>query len=54
MVIFGQPIMPVLILKATQISGVLAFETWERPADGRNYLFGGVDKARFRARGAWR
>ena len=47
----GQPIMPgVLILEAmAQISGVLAFETTgSRPADGRNYLFGGVDKARFR------
>jgi 3-hydroxyacyl-[acyl-carrier-protein] dehydratase len=47
----GQPIMPgVLILEAmAQISGVLAFETMgTRPADGRNYLFGGVDKARFR------
>lgn len=46
-----QPIMPgVLILEAmAQISGVLAFETMgTRPADGRNYLFGGVDKARFR------
>ena len=46
-----QPIMPgVLILEAmAQISGVLAFETMEtRPADGRNYLFGGVDKVRFR------
>ena len=47
----SQPIMPgVLILEAmAQISGVLAFETMgTRPADGRNYLFGGVDKARFR------
>ena len=47
----GQPIMPgVLIREAmAQISGVLAFETMgTRPADGRNYLFGGVDKARFR------
>ena len=46
-----QPIMPgVLILEAmAQISGVLAFETkGTRPADGRNYLFGGVDKTRFR------
>lgn len=46
-----QPIMPgVLILEAmAQISGVLAFETMgTRPADGRNYLFGGVDKVRFR------
>ena len=36
----------VLILEAmAQISGVLAFETMgTRPADGRNYLFGGVDK----------
>ena len=47
----GQPIMPgVLILEAmAQLSGVLAFETiGKRPADGVNYLFGGVDKARFR------
>ena len=46
-----QPIMPgVLILEAmAQISGVLAFETMgTRPKDGRNYLFGGVDKTRFR------
>ena len=40
----------VLILEAmAQISGVLAFETMgTRPKDGRNYLFGGVDKTRFR------
>jgi len=40
----------VLILEAmAQLSGVLAFETKGiRPADGTNYLFGGVDKARFR------
>lgn len=47
----GQPILPgVLILEAmAQLSGVLAFETKGiRPADGTNYLFGGVDKARFR------
>jgi 3-hydroxyacyl-[acyl-carrier-protein] dehydratase len=47
----GQPIMPgVLILEAmAQLSGILAFETkGTRPADGTNYLFGGVDKARFR------
>ena len=47
----GQPIFPgVLILEAmAQLSGVLAFETKEvRPADGTNYLFGGVEKARFR------
>ena len=47
----GQPIFPgVLILEAmAQLSGVLAFETkGVRPADGTNYLFGGVDKARFR------
>lgn len=47
----GQPILPgVLILEAmAQLSGVLAFETkGTRPADGVNYLFGGVDKARFR------
>jgi 3-hydroxyacyl-[acyl-carrier-protein] dehydratase len=32
-----------------QLSGVLAFETKDkRPADGVNYLFGGVEKARFR------
>jgi 3-hydroxyacyl-[acyl-carrier-protein] dehydratase len=32
-----------------QISGVLAFETMgTRPTDGRNYLFGGLDKTRFR------
>ena len=47
----GQPILPgVLILEAmAQLSGVLAIETKGiRPADGTNYLFGGVDKARFR------
>ncbi|NKB97522.1 MAG: 3-hydroxyacyl-ACP dehydratase FabZ [Pseudomonadales bacterium] len=47
----GEPIFPgVLILEAmAQLSGVLAFETkGTRPADGVNYLFGGVDKARFR------
>ena len=47
----GQPIFPgVLMLEAmAQLSGVLAFETMERrPADGYNYLFGGVEKARFR------
>ena len=47
----GQPILPgVLILEAmAQLSGVLAFETKNtRPADGTNYLFGGVEKARFR------
>ena len=47
----GRPILPgVLILEAmAQLSGVLAFETkGTRPADGTNYLFGGVDKARFR------
>ena len=47
----GQPICPgVLILEAmAQLSGVLAFETkGVRPADGTNYLFGGVEKARFR------
>ena len=47
----GEPIFPgVLILEAmAQLSGVLAFETkGPRPADGVNYLFGGVDKARFR------
>ena len=47
----GQPIFPgVLILEAmAQLSGVLAFETkGTRPADGVNYLFGGVEKARFR------
>ena len=47
----GVPILPgVLILEAmAQLSGVLAFETKDkRPADGVNYLFGGVDKARFR------
>ena len=41
----GQPIMPgVLILESmAQISGVLAFESrGSRPADGTNYLFGGV------------
>ena len=46
-----QPIFPgVLILEAmAQLSGVLAFETkGKRPADGVNYLFGGVEKARFR------
>lgn len=49
----GQPIMPgVLMLEAmAQLSGVLAFETkGTRPADGTNYLFGGVEKARFRRR----
>ncbi len=47
----GQPIFPgVLILEAmAQLSGVLAFESkGTRPADGVNYLFGGVEKARFR------
>ncbi len=47
----GKPIMPgVLILESmAQISGVLAFESrGSRPADGTNYLFGGVEKARFR------
>ena len=47
----GRPILPgVLILEAmAQLSGVLAFETkGTRPADGTNYLFGGVEKARFR------
>ncbi len=47
----GQPIFPgVLILEAmAQLSGVLAFETKDtRPADGVTYLFGGVDKTRFR------
>ena len=47
----GQPILPgVVILEAmAQLSGVLAFETkGTRPADGTNYLFGGVEKARFR------
>ena len=47
----GHPIFPgVLILEAmAQLSGVLAFETKGiRPADGTNYLFGGVEKARFR------
>ena len=47
----GRPLLPgVLILEAmAQLSGVLAFETkGTRPADGTNYLFGGVEKARFR------
>ena len=47
----GRPILPgVLILEAMALlSGVLAFETkGTRPADGTNYLFGGVEKARFR------
>jgi 3-hydroxyacyl-[acyl-carrier-protein] dehydratase len=47
----GQPIMPgVLILESmAQISGILAFESRDsRPADGTNYLFGGVEKAKFR------
>jgi 3-hydroxyacyl-[acyl-carrier-protein] dehydratase len=47
----GQPIMPgVLILESmAQISGILAFESrGSRPADGTNYLFGGVEKAKFR------
>ena len=47
----GQPIFPgVLILEAmAQVSGVLAFETrGTRPSSGINYLFGGVEKARFR------
>lgn len=46
-----QPILPgVLILEAmAQLSGILAFETkGTRPSDGVTYLFGGVDKARFR------
>jgi len=47
----GQPILPgVIILEAmAQLSGVLAFETkGKRPSDGVNYLFGGVERARFR------
>ncbi len=47
----GQPIFPgVLMLEAmAQVSGVLAFQTRDtRPADGVTYLFGGVEKARFR------
>jgi 3-hydroxyacyl-[acyl-carrier-protein] dehydratase len=47
----GQPIMPgVLILESmAQISGVLAFESrGTMPSGGTNYLFGGVEKARFR------
>ena len=47
----GQPILPgVIMLEAmAQLSGVLAFESkGMRPADGVNYLFGGVEKARFR------
>ena len=47
----GRPLLPgVLILEAmAQLSGVLAFETkGTRPAYGTNYLFGGVEKARFR------
>ena len=47
----GRPLLPgVLILEAmAQLSGVLAFETkGTRPADGTNYLFGGLEKARFR------
>ena len=47
----GQPIMPgVLILEAAaQLSGILAFETkGTRPADGKNYLLGSVEKARFK------
>ena len=47
----GEPILPgVLILEAmAQLSGVLAFETkGTRPADGVVYLFGGVERARFR------
>ena len=47
----NQPIMPgVLIIEAAaQLSGILAFETrGTRPSDGKNYLFGGVEKARFK------
>ena len=47
----GQPIFPgVLMLEAlAQVSGVLAFQTrGTRPADGVTYLFGGVEKTRFR------
>ena len=47
----NQPIMPgVLIIEAAaQLSGILAFETQgTRPSDGKNYLFGGVEKARFK------
>ena len=47
----NQPIFPgVLMLEAmAQVSGVLAFETkGTRPKDGVTYLFGGVEKARFR------
>ena len=46
-----EPIFPgVLMLEAmAQVSGVLAFETkGTRPKDGVIYLFGGVEKARFR------
>ncbi len=47
----NQPIMPgVLIIEAAaQLSGILAFETQgTRPLDGKNYLFGGLEKARFK------
>lgn len=47
----GQPIMPgVLMLEAAaQLSGILAFETrGTRPSDGKTYLFGGIEKARFK------
>ena len=47
----NQPIMPgVLIIEAAaQLSGILAFEPQgTRPSDGKNYLFGGVEKARFK------
>ena len=47
----NQPIMPgVLIIEAAaQLSGILAFETQgTRPSDGKNYLFGAVEKARFK------
>ena len=47
----NQPIMPgVLIIEAAaQLSGILAFETQgTRPSYGKNYLFGGVEKARFK------
>ena len=47
----NQPIMPgVLIIEAAaQLSGILAFETiGTRPSNGKNYLLGGVEKARFK------
>ena len=46
----GRPVMPgVLIIEAlAQASGVLCYESTERPEPGTIYFFVGIDKARFR------